>query len=113
MTEVRVKAEVARPAPDEVVSQGTSYRMHGAAWAGQSDVAKVEVSDDGGRTWAEAKLVGQPVPFAWRLWEHDWSVPSRPGRRIIMARATDDQGRMQPLKRDPDLRDADGQRLLR
>jgi hypothetical protein len=106
VSEVRVKAEIARPAPYEVVAKGTAYRMRGAAWAGETEVAKVEVSDDGGQSWSEAKLLGQPAPWAWRFWEHDWRVPSHPGRRIVMACATDRRGRTQPMKRDPDLRDA-------
>ena len=69
-------------------------------------MTKVEVSDDGGRTWAEAKLTGEPVRYAWRFWEHDWQTPGSPGRHVVMARATDSRGRTQPMKRDPDRRDA-------
>jgi DMSO/TMAO reductase YedYZ molybdopterin-dependent catalytic subunit len=106
VAEVQVKAQIARPAPFEVVSRGTAHRMYGAAWAGASDVARVEVSDDGGQTWAPAKRLGQPVEFAWRLWEHPWRTPERPGRCIVMARATDEQRRTQPKERDPGRRDA-------
>ena len=106
VTEIQVKAQVARPAPYEVVPKGAKYRMYGAAWAGESDVAKVEVSDDGGKTWAEARLLGEPVKYAWRFWEHAWRTPERPGRRIVMARATDSEGRVQPMERDHDRRDA-------
>ena len=80
--------------------------MYGAAWAGESDVARVEVSDDGGKSWSEAKLIGKPVRYVWRYWEHDWRTPDSPGRRVIMARATDTRGRAQPMRRDPDRRDA-------
>jgi DMSO/TMAO reductase YedYZ molybdopterin-dependent catalytic subunit len=106
VTAIQVKAQVARPAPFEVVAKGTRFRMHGAAWAGESDVAKVEVSDDGGKTWATAKLLGEPVRFAWRFWEHEWRTPDRVGPHVVMARATDDRGRVQPMERDPDRRDA-------
>ncbi|MBX6315301.1 MAG: sulfite oxidase [Isosphaeraceae bacterium] len=106
VTGIRVKAQIARPAPYEVVLKSTAYRMYGAAWAGGSDVAKVEVSDDGGKTWAPARLVGDLVRYAWRFWEHDWRTPERPGRHVLMARATDSEGRVQPMERDPDRRDA-------
>jgi DMSO/TMAO reductase YedYZ molybdopterin-dependent catalytic subunit len=106
VTGIQVKAQFARPSPFEVVPKGTKYRMHGAAWAGESDVAKVEVSDDGGKTWAGAKLLGETVRHAWRFWEHDWRTPGRPGRHVVMARATDSKGRVQPTERDPDRRDA-------
>lgn len=104
--EIQVKAQVARPAPYEVVPRGKSYRMYGAAWSGESDVSGVEVSDDGGRTWSRARLIGQPVRYAWRYWEHEWKVPDTAGPRVIMARATDAQGHTQPMHRDPDRRDA-------
>jgi DMSO/TMAO reductase YedYZ molybdopterin-dependent catalytic subunit len=65
-TELQVKAQIARPARAEVVPAGRVYRMHGSAWTGESEVAKVEVSTDGGTTWAEAKLLDKSVPFAWR-----------------------------------------------
>jgi hypothetical protein len=82
------------------------YRMYGAAWAGESDVAKVEISDNDGKTWATARLISEPVRYAWRFWEYDWQTPRSPGRPILMARATDSRGRTQPLQRDPDRRDA-------
>ena len=104
--DIQVKSQIARPRPYEVVPKGTNYRMIGAAWAGESDVTKVEVSDDRGESWAEARLLGEPVRFAWRYWEHDWRAPERIGPHILMARATDSKGRMQPLERDKDRRDA-------
>ena len=106
VTDIKVKSQIARPAPFEVLPKATKYRMHGAAWAGESDVAKVEVSDDGGKTWASAKLLGGSVRYAWRLWEHDWRTPERPGRHVLMARAIDSEGRAQPMERDHDRRDA-------
>jgi len=101
----QVKSEVARPAPFEVVPKGVPYRVRGAAWAGESDVTKVEFSADGGTTWAPAKLLGAPVRFAWRLWELDWRPPDRTGRHTLMTRATDSTGRVQPMGRDQDRRD--------
>lgn len=106
VADIQVKSEIARPAPYEVVPKGAKYNMVGAAWAGESDVTKVEVSDDGGRTWAESKLIGEPVRYAWRFWEHEWQTPASPGRHVVMARATDSRGRTQPMKRDHDRRDA-------
>jgi DMSO/TMAO reductase YedYZ molybdopterin-dependent catalytic subunit len=99
-----VKAQVARPGRYEVVPKGSEYRVRGAAWAGESEVAKVEVSDDGGTTWNEATLTGDAVPHAWRLWEWKWQTPKEAGRGTLMARATDKRGRIQPMTRDVDRR---------
>jgi hypothetical protein len=67
-------------------------------------VTKVEVSTDGGRSWAAAKLLGEPVRFAWRLWEFAWRTPEGAGACTVMARAADARGRVQPMGRDPDRR---------
>jgi DMSO/TMAO reductase YedYZ molybdopterin-dependent catalytic subunit len=103
ITELEVKAQVARPVANERVPADKDYRIHGAAWTGESEVAKVEVSTDGGQTWAAAKFLGKPVAYSWRLWEFNWRAPP-PGRHTVMARATDQRGRTQPMRRDPDRR---------
>ena len=104
VAEIQVKAQIARPVLSEAVPAGKAYRVFGAAWGGESEVAKVEVSADEGKTWAEAKLLGEPIPYAWRLWEYAWEVPRNTGRYKLMARATDDRGRTQPAKHDQDRR---------
>jgi DMSO/TMAO reductase YedYZ molybdopterin-dependent catalytic subunit len=104
VAEMEVKAEIARPVQDEVIAAGTAYRIHGAAWTGESEVSKVEVSTDGGKTWAAARLLDKAVRYAWRLWEYEWQTPARPGLHAILARATDRRGRMQPRERDLDRR---------
>jgi DMSO/TMAO reductase YedYZ molybdopterin-dependent catalytic subunit len=103
LTSMEVKASIARPAAGEVVPAGKAYRIHGAAWAGESDVGKVEVSTDGGTGWAAAQLLDEAKPFCWRRWEYTWDKP-RAGKHQLLARATDQRGRTQPMKRDPDRR---------
>ncbi len=103
-SENAVKSQVARPARREIIPKETDYRIHGAAWAGESQVSQVEVSTDGGASWTVAKLLGEPIPHAWRLWEWTWKTPRQAGPRIVMARATDRRGRVQPMERDPDRR---------
>jgi DMSO/TMAO reductase YedYZ molybdopterin-dependent catalytic subunit len=98
--EIEVKAEIARPALYETVPANSVYRMFGAAWTGESEIAKVEVSVDGAKTWSPAQLLGDSVKYAWRLWEYHWSTPAQCGRYTVMARATDTRGRTQPMHRD-------------
>lgn len=104
LTEMQVKSSIARPAFHEVVPAGVSYRVHGAAWAGEADVTKVDVSTDGGKTWNAARLLGDSVPFSWRLWEYDWNSPDKPGACRLMSRATDSRGRTQGDAHTPDKR---------
>lgn len=104
VTQLQVKAEIARPAAGEVVPAGANYRVRGAAWTGDSEIAKVEVSTNGGRSWDKARLRDQPVRYAWCLWEYPWRTPRRAGSATLMARATDARGQVQPLERDPNRR---------
>lgn len=102
ITEMRVKSQIARPEMAEAVCAGASYLVHGAAWTSDGAIAKVEVSVDGGETWQEARLLGEHVPHAWRLWEYDWAIPQTPGKTVLMSRATDSAGRTQPPEHHDD-----------
>jgi DMSO/TMAO reductase YedYZ molybdopterin-dependent catalytic subunit len=71
--------------------------LEGRAWSGWGAVERVEVSTDGGRTWAEAEL-GDPVsPVAWRGWSYEWNA-GEPGRYELRCRAVDAAGNAQPLE---------------
>ena len=87
--DIQVKSEIARPMLKEVVPTKSKYRVFGAAWAGETTVAKVEISTDGGKSWQEAKLLDKSAPFTWRRWEYSWQVPEKTGRHVLLARATD------------------------
>jgi hypothetical protein len=99
---MRVKSLIARPALHEIVKPGTPYRVFGAAWTGDADVQKVELSVDGGKNWQEARLIDKPVRFAWRRWELEWKTPNTPGRVTLMSRATDSSGQRQPEQHNRD-----------
>jgi DMSO/TMAO reductase YedYZ molybdopterin-dependent catalytic subunit len=103
ITAMQVKASIARPMAGEVLPAGTDTRIHGAAWSGEDEVTNVEVSTDGGQTWQEATLLGNAVPFAWRLWEYTWRKTAA-GKYNLLARATDRRGKTQPRERDPGRR---------
>jgi DMSO/TMAO reductase YedYZ molybdopterin-dependent catalytic subunit len=102
LTEMQVKAEIARPAEDEIVPAKSSVCVRGGAWACDAEITKVELSTDGGATWSDAKLLGESKLNAWRLWEFDWQTPSQLGKQTLIARATDSLGRTQPVMRDYD-----------
>lgn len=72
----------------------------------KGEVTKVAISTDNGMHWSDAHLLGKPMRHTWRLWEYEWMTPAWPGRCVLMARATDEQGHVQPMKRAEDLRDA-------
>ena len=96
ITEMLPKSLIARPRADEAVRTRADYRVHGAAWAGEADVRRVEVSTDGGQTWSEANLHGPARRFAWRLWEYTWRAPAMAGPVTLICRSVDSRGRTQP-----------------
>jgi sulfane dehydrogenase subunit SoxC len=70
--------------------------LTGRAWSGQGPIERVEVSTDGGATFAPAALDGPLGPHAWRGWRFDWDAP--PGEHVLSSRATDAAGNTQPLE---------------
>src|SRR6267143_2154309 len=102
LSEMQIKAEIARPSEGETIPANSNVRVHGTAWTGDGAIKKVEISSDDGATWNEAKLLGESKPNAWRLCEFIWKTPDRPGKATLIARATDSKGRTQPMERDPD-----------
>jgi DMSO/TMAO reductase YedYZ molybdopterin-dependent catalytic subunit len=102
LAEQQTKAEIARPENGEVVAVNSSYRVHGAAWSGTAEITRVEISTDSGSTWRDAKLLGEPMKNAWRLWECEWHTPANSGRHTIIARATDSRGFSQAAERGGD-----------
>jgi DMSO/TMAO reductase YedYZ molybdopterin-dependent catalytic subunit len=102
LAEQQTKAEIARPENGETIAANSTYRVHGAAWSGTAEITRVELSFDSGRTWQDAKLLGELVKNAWRLWEYEWRTPANPGRHTIFARATDSRSFLQPADRNGD-----------
>lgn len=105
ITEMQIKSLIAQPRAGETVGANSDVRIHGAAWTGESEVSRVEISTDNGATWNLARLSPpQPRRFAWQLWEYTWRTPANPGRVTLLSRATDARGRVQPVTRDADRR---------
>jgi sulfane dehydrogenase subunit SoxC len=71
--------------------------LEGRAWSGAAPVDAVEVSDDGGRTWAAAELEAAESPWAWRRWTYAWE-PAVPGAYELCCRARDAAGNEQPVE---------------
>jgi sulfite oxidase len=94
VTALTVKSVIAGPSDGATLKPG-KIMVHGAAWAGEAEIAKVEISTDGGATWSPAALGHDRSHYAWRLWNYEWK-PGRGGDYTIQSRATDSEGRTQP-----------------
>jgi DMSO/TMAO reductase YedYZ molybdopterin-dependent catalytic subunit len=82
---------------DRRAEVGKETWIAGIAWAGIRGVEKVEVSTDEGKSWSEALLKDPLSPISWRHWAYRWT-PERSGRTMVLARATDGEGRVQVMK---------------
>ena len=90
-----VKSLIAAPLDGAKLSAGTVL-VKGFAWAGDANITGVDISADGGSTWSPARLGTDRASYAWRQFEYEWRVDD-PGSYLIMSRATDDRGRVQPI----------------
>jgi sulfite oxidase len=93
VTDLNVKSVIAHPgdwaAPGLVAVQGV-------AWSNASPATKVEVSEDGGKTWSSANFTGKSTKYGFRKWTFAWKAAE--GQYTLMSRATNEAGRSQPLE---------------
>src|SRR6195256_2547131 len=87
--EIQLKSEIARPTVYETIEPNRVYTVSGAAWAGETDVAEIAVSTDGGLTWAEAEFIDPVRRHAWRRWRFDWLTPKTTGQQTLLAAPKD------------------------
>ena len=102
LSEILVKSAIAWPTND-LKLPAARHTIRGFAWAGASLVRGVEISTDGGNTWAPAKLESRARAFTWVRWIYPWNATV--GDHVLMSRAADDAGRQQPIQRDPMRKD--------
>jgi sulfane dehydrogenase subunit SoxC len=72
------------------------HQIRGIAWSGRGRIRAVEVSVDGGKTWAEATLQGPVLPKAHTRFGLSWRWDGSPAE--IASRAIDDTGYVQPTR---------------
>jgi sulfane dehydrogenase subunit SoxC len=70
--------------------------VEGRAWSGFGEIVGVDVSADGGATWAAATLGEAPPAGAWRRWTYGWRA--QPGEHELCSRARDSAGNEQPVE---------------
>ncbi len=70
--------------------------LEGRAWSGHAPIESVEVSTDGGVTWAAAELEPAGERWAWRGFSYRWNA--EPGEYTVCSRARDEAGNEQPLE---------------
>jgi sulfane dehydrogenase subunit SoxC len=91
-----VKSFITRPSPTMTMPAPGYYEISGLAWSGHGRIAKVEVSADGGKSWAIAALQAPVLPKALTRFRMPWNWSGAPA--IVMSRATDEGGNVQPTR---------------
>src|SRR3984893_3454972 len=73
VTALSVKSVIVGP-KNTAKARAGKIAVQGVAWAGEADIAKLEISTDGGTTWNLAMLGNEQAHYAWRLWTYDWKA---------------------------------------
>ena len=91
-----VKSFIASPAGGAVMQGPGFYEISGLAWSGAGRIRRVEVSADGGRSWADAALSEPVLPKALTRFRLAWRWEGGPA--VLQSRAIDETGAVQPTR---------------
>jgi sulfane dehydrogenase subunit SoxC len=94
ITKQSIKSSLALSWPARLAAG--SQVVFGCARSPDAEIATVDWSSDGGRTWARAELLPPNLRYAWVLFRFVWHAA--PGEHTLMTRATDTVGRIQPTR---------------
>jgi DMSO/TMAO reductase YedYZ molybdopterin-dependent catalytic subunit len=94
VTRVQVRSLIAEPSEGDHITGSCTVR--GAAWSGDGRITRVQLSDDDGATWHDAVLRQPAAAHELALFAYEWH-PARTGEVVLMARAEDSSGAVQPL----------------
>jgi sulfane dehydrogenase subunit SoxC len=93
---LEVKSVITHPSPGHLLKGAGFYEISGLAWSGNGRVRQVEVSADGGKSWAPAVLNDPVLPKALTRFRAAWQWNGGPAQ--LQSRATDDTGMVQPTR---------------
>ena len=93
-----VKSFITHPSFGLTLKEPGYYEISGIAYSGSGRIAKVMVSADGGKSWAQAALQGPVHPKAFTRFRMPWRWDGQPV--VLQSRAWDEAGNFQPLRTD-------------
>jgi sulfane dehydrogenase subunit SoxC len=91
-----VKSFITKPSPGLSLQQPGLYEISGLAYSGRGKINKVQVSADGGKSWAEAALQEPVLTKAFTRFRMPWRWNG--GSAILQSRAWDETGAIQPTR---------------
>jgi DMSO/TMAO reductase YedYZ molybdopterin-dependent catalytic subunit len=78
---------------------GAPIQVKGIAYGSDRGISRVEISDDDGETWDDAKIDYPGTKLTWALWSYDWK-PDAADDYTLVVRATDGEGEVQEVEED-------------
>jgi sulfane dehydrogenase subunit SoxC len=91
-----VKSFISYPSFGHALKGAGFYEISGVAYSGNGRIAKVMVSADGGKSWAQAALQEPVLPKAFTRFRMAWHWDGQPV--ILQSRAWDEAGNVQPTR---------------
>jgi sulfane dehydrogenase subunit SoxC len=94
--EMAVKSVITAPSAGMHLEAPGFYEISGLAWSGSGRISRVEVSADGGETWADAALNEPLLPRCFTRFRIPWQWDGQ--AVVLQSRATDEAGEVQPAR---------------
>jgi sulfane dehydrogenase subunit SoxC len=91
---MEAKSVITYPSGGDMLTSQGFHEITGIAWSGRGTITRVEVSTDGGETWADAELQGPTFPITLTRFRFPWTWEGQAAR--LQSRCTDDTGYVQP-----------------
>jgi DMSO/TMAO reductase YedYZ molybdopterin-dependent catalytic subunit len=89
-----VRSFLVSPDGTSKIPAGMNVTLRGIAFSGFGRVTRVEVSDDDGKSWADARLGEDHGAYSFRTWQATWHA-KLPSRYSLAVRATDEKNNVQ------------------
>jgi DMSO/TMAO reductase YedYZ molybdopterin-dependent catalytic subunit len=91
-----VKSVITYPKTGAILEEKQILMLRGHAWAGDLEVAEMNISIDFGATWQKCNIENPKNRFAWQHWTAKINFPKK-GYYEVWAKATDTNGVAQPM----------------
>jgi sulfane dehydrogenase subunit SoxC len=93
---MEVKSVITSPSTGLAMKGAGIYEVTGLAWSGLGKIRRVDVSADGGKTWAQAALNDPVLSKSFTRFRLPWRWDGGPA--TLMSRAVDETGAVQPTR---------------
>src|SRR6516164_1462601 len=95
--EMEAKSVITFPSGEMKLPGPGFYNISGLAWSGRGRMQSVDVSVDGGQTWAPAQFNVTPEPVCTVRFSYPWIWNGNPA--LLQSRCTDETGYIQPTRK--------------